>query len=105
MNDETTTIVGQEQIEALEARIKELEDKLAAHGEHGRKIHELEDNAKAEAKHLYNELEPFLEKFKNEEIEIEEVICSKIRKHPGASLALAFGAGLLAAALFDHRKH
>lgn len=105
MNNETTTFVEQEQIEALEARVKELEDKLAASGEHGHKIHELEDNAKAEAKHLYKELEPFLEKFKDEESELEEVICAKIRKHPGASLALAFGAGLLAAALFDHRKH
>lgn len=106
MNDENAVLEGREKIEALEAKIAELEEKLAARHEETRdeKIHALEANAKAQAKHLYEELGPFLEKYKGEGRELEELICDKIRKHPGASLALAFGAGLAAAVLLDRKR-
>lgn len=101
MNEESTPREGAEQIETLEARIRELEAKLAAAGNSEKQM-----NAAIEerAERLFEELKPYLEKYRSGGDELLRRVAEKVRENPGASLAIAFGAGLIAAKLFERGK-
>ena len=92
---------GAEQIETLEARIRELEAKLAAAGNSEKQM-----NAAIEerAERLFEEMKPYLEKYRSGGDELLRRVAEKVRENPGASLAIAFGAGLIAAKLFERGK-
>lgn len=105
MNEELTPRRDAEQVEALEAKIRELEAKLAAAdglahsgGSAGAAIEE-------RAERLFEELKPYLDKYRSGGDELLRGIAAKVRENPGASLAIAFGVGLLAAKLFDRGKN
>ena len=106
MNEESTPREGAEQIETLEARIRELEAKLAAAGAAGAGSSEKQMNAAIEerAERLFEELKPYLEKYRSGGDELLRRVAEKVRENPGASLAIAFGAGLIAAKLFERGK-
>ena len=101
MNEESTPREGAEQIETLEARIRELEAKLGAAGSSEKQM-----NAAIEerAERLFEELKPYLEKYRSGGDELLRRVAEKVRENPGASLAIAFGAGLIAAKLFERGK-
>lgn len=101
MNEESTPREGAEQIETLEARIRELEAKLAAAGNSEKQM-----NAAIEerAERLFEEMKPYLEKYRSGGDELLRRVAEKVRENPGASLAIAFGAGLIAAKLFERGK-
>lgn len=104
MNDELTPRCDAEQVKTLEARIRELEEKLAADGlahsgsSAGTAIEE-------RAERLFEELKPYLDKYRSGGGELLCRVAEKVRENPGASLAIAFGVGLLAAKLFDRGKN
>lgn len=102
MNEESTPREGAEQIETLEARIRELEAKLAAGGAKVEKT--AKSSAEEHAERLFEELKPYLEKYRGESGELLRRVAEKVRENPGASLAVAFGAGLIAAKLFERGK-
>lgn len=102
MNEELTPRRDAEQIEALEARIRELEAKLAAGGAKAEKT--AKSSAEEHAERLFEEMKPYLEKYRSGGDELLRRVAEKVRENPGASLAIAFGAGLIAAKLFERGK-
>ena len=104
MNEESTPREGAEQIETLEARIRELEAKLAAAGAAGNSENQMNAAIEERAERLFEELKPYLEKYRSGGDELLRRVVEKVRENPGASLAIAFGAGLIAAKLFERGK-
>ena len=49
-------------------------------------------------------MKPYLEKYRSGGDELLRRVAEKVRENPGASLAIAFGAGLIAAKLFERGK-
>ena len=101
MNEESTPREGAEQIETLEARIRELEAKLAAAGAAGSSEKQMNAAIEERAERLFEELKPYLRSGGDE---LLRRVSEKVRENPGASLAIAFGAGLIAAKLFERGK-
>lgn len=99
MNEELTPRDGAEKIEALESKIRELEAKLAAGADKP-----ISAAVEERAERLFEELKPYLEKYRNGGDELLRQVAAKVRENPGASLAIAFGAGLIAAKLFERGK-
>ena len=104
MNEELTPRRDAEQIEALEARIRELEAKLAGASAPEKVGEKVKSAAEEHAERLFEELKPYLEKYRGESGELLRRVAEKVRENPGASLAVAFGAGLIAAKLFERGK-
>ena len=104
MNEELPPREGAEQIETLEARIRELEAKLAAAGASGNSEKQMNAAIEERAERLFEELKPYLEKYRGGGDELLRRVAEKVRENPGASLAIAFGAGLIAAKLFERGK-
>ena len=104
MNEESTPREGAEQIETLAARIRELEAKLAAAGAAGSSEKQMNAAIEERAERLFEELKPYLEKYRSGRDELLRRVAEKVRENPGASLAIAFGAGLIAAKLFERGK-
>ncbi len=100
MNEELTPREGAEKREALEAKIRELEARLAA-AEAGKTPAAA---AEERAARLFEELKPYLEKYRSGGDELLRQLAAKVRENPGASIAIAFGAGLIAAKLFERGK-
>ena len=65
MNEESTPREGAEQIETLEARIRELEAKLAAAGAAGNSEKQINAAIEERAERLFEELKPYLEKYRS----------------------------------------
>ncbi len=104
MNEESAPRRDAEQIEALEARIRELEAKLAAAGAEENGGTQINAAIEERAERLFEELKPYLEKYRSGGDELLRRVVEKVRENPGASLAIAFGAGLIAAKLFERGK-
>ena len=103
MNDQLTE-TSQARIEAMEAKIAELEARLRAQApEADEEGKELIENIRSGAGRLYDELSPFVEKYKEEREAAMRAVCTKISEHPLISVAAAFGAGLVIAKLLDNK--
>lgn len=98
MNEELTPRTDAEYVETLEAKIRELEAKLAASD--GSADAAIEERAER----LFEELKPYLDKYRSCGNELMRRAAEKVRENPGASLAAAFAVGLLAAKLFERGK-
>ncbi len=76
----------------------DLEEKIAA------KEAEFKCAAEEKFAKLAGEVKPYIEKYKSGGEELSRLIAEKVRENPGLALAIAFGAGLVAARLLDRRK-
>ncbi|MCD7876040.1 MAG: hypothetical protein LUH49_03560 [Cloacibacillus porcorum] len=99
---------NQAKIEALEAKILELEAKLEAQvQETGEELHggraALIGNIKNGAERLYKDVSPLVEKYREEQDEVLRAVGAKICEHPFVSVAAAFGTGLILAKLLENR--
>ena len=104
MNEESTPREGAEQIETLEARIRELEAKLAAAGVAGNSEKQMNAAIEERAERLFEELKAYHEKYRSGGDELLRRVAEKVRENPGPSLAIALSAGLVAAKLCEHGK-
>lgn len=107
MSDQILTD-GQEKIKAMEAKIEALEAELKEHAEMMKaKAHEEAEEARLDmrkdAERLYKDLTPIIEKCKEHREEAVREVRYHICEHPGFTLALAFGAGLLVARLLEDK--
>ena len=105
MNDELTPRCDAEQVKTLEAKIRELEEKLAAADGLAHSGSSAGTAIEGRAERLFEELKPYLDKYRSDGDELLRRVAEKVRENPGASLAIAFGVGLLAAKLFDRGKN
>lgn len=103
MNDQLTE-TSQARIEAMEAKIAELEAMLREQAPEACEGKEaLLENLRSGAERLYEDLTPFVEKYKEERDAAMRAACTKIREHPLISVAAAFGAGLVIAKLLENK--
>lgn len=99
---------SQAKIDALEAKVKDLEAQLRAHTEilkdkTREEIDDIHADMRKDAERLYNDLTPLVAKAKEHREEIVREVNYKICEHPGFTMALAFGAGLLLAKIFEDK--
>ena len=104
MNEEITPRHDAEQIDKLKEKIRELEDKLAAAEAAAEPKKHLNAAVEDRAELLFEEIKPYLEKYRGGGEELLRRAAEKVWENPGASLAIAFGAGLIAAKLFERGK-
>ncbi len=104
MNEQAQPRENAEKIAELEAKVLELETQLGKKPRTANYEISAEAAINAGAERLIEELKPYLEKYKSGGDELLKLVAGKIRDNPGASIAIAFAAGLAAGKLFERRK-